>query len=190
MSVTAVIFRVDREGTVFALFPELPADYDGLYCLCYQHVGEHCSADYFGCIAASRLATADHASRVVPGRSQSSASAGDRALSTRNLKAWSPRGFLVPEPFRRRNGGPRGCPQRSDREGLLQFVGTHSIRDHPNHGRHRDLQSPQTGHAAHLMGIYGNVRWNVIGLNLSPPPFYQIQRDSLVSHQLSPISIQ
>lgn len=59
MSVTAVIFRVDREGTVFALFPELPADYDGLYCLCYQHVGEHCSADYFGCIAASRLATAD-----------------------------------------------------------------------------------------------------------------------------------
>ena len=57
METVIVIFRVDREGIVFALFPELPADYGGLYCTCYQHVGQHCAADYYGCIAYSRPAT-------------------------------------------------------------------------------------------------------------------------------------
>jgi hypothetical protein len=57
METAVVIFRVDRIGVVFALFPELPADYQGLYCTCYQHVGQHCSAEYYGCIADSRPAT-------------------------------------------------------------------------------------------------------------------------------------
>jgi hypothetical protein len=57
MESTVVIFRVDRVGAVFALFPELPADYQGFYCTCFQHVGQHCAADYFGCIADNRPAT-------------------------------------------------------------------------------------------------------------------------------------
>jgi len=54
---TVVIFRMDREGAVFALFPELPADNYGYFCTCYQHIGQHCTADYQGCIAESRQAT-------------------------------------------------------------------------------------------------------------------------------------
>ena len=58
---TIVIFRKDRTGRqeCFALFPELPADVDGFYCTAYQTVGQHCSADYFGCIAASDPASPD-----------------------------------------------------------------------------------------------------------------------------------
>jgi hypothetical protein len=59
MDFVAVIFRVCREGIVFALFPELPADNYGFYCTAYQHIGQHCAADYQGCIANSRPATAD-----------------------------------------------------------------------------------------------------------------------------------
>jgi hypothetical protein len=60
MSQVIVIFRKDRTGwkDCFALFPELPADNYGQYCTCYQRVGQHCSADYHGCIAASDPATA------------------------------------------------------------------------------------------------------------------------------------
>jgi len=57
MDTTVVIFRVDREGIVFALFPELPADNHGVYCTCFQHVGQHGSADYHLCVAESRPAT-------------------------------------------------------------------------------------------------------------------------------------
>ena len=54
-STTTVIFRKDRTGwkDCFALFPELPADNYGRYCTAFQHVGQHCAADYHGCIAAS-----------------------------------------------------------------------------------------------------------------------------------------
>ena len=50
-----VVFRKDRDGwrEPFALFPELPADKDGLYCTCYQQVGQHCAADYGLCITSS-----------------------------------------------------------------------------------------------------------------------------------------
>ncbi len=48
---------MDREGVVFALFPELPADNHGFHCNCFQHIGQHCAADYWGCIANSRPAT-------------------------------------------------------------------------------------------------------------------------------------
>lgn len=57
MDTTIVIFRVDGEGVVFALMPELPADNDGIYCTCFQHIGQHCAADYEGCIQESRPAT-------------------------------------------------------------------------------------------------------------------------------------
>jgi len=47
---TLTVFRKYRNndapwyGDIVALFPEIPA-YDS-YCLCYQHVGQHGSADY------------------------------------------------------------------------------------------------------------------------------------------------
>src|SRR5208283_3820239 len=52
MSETVVIFRKDRTGwrDCFALFPELPSDEFGRLCTAYQHIGQHCSADYYGCI--------------------------------------------------------------------------------------------------------------------------------------------
>jgi hypothetical protein len=59
VSETIVIFRKDRTGwkEPFALFPELPSDEYGFYCTAFQHVGQHCGADYHGCIAASDPAT-------------------------------------------------------------------------------------------------------------------------------------
>ena len=53
-----VVFRFDkgRDGSVFALFPEEPGDTTGRYCSCYQHIGQHSSADYYGCIQNSRPA--------------------------------------------------------------------------------------------------------------------------------------
>ena len=56
METTIVIFRADRDGIIFALFPEMPADTCGIYCTAYQHVGQHCAADFHGCIAHSRSA--------------------------------------------------------------------------------------------------------------------------------------
>ena len=55
METTVVIFRKDRTGwkDCFALFPELPSDEFGRLCTAYQHVGQHCAADYQGCIAQS-----------------------------------------------------------------------------------------------------------------------------------------
>ena len=50
-----VLFRMDKEGDVFALFPEIPGA-SGL-CTSYQHVGQHGSADYNWCIDQSRPAT-------------------------------------------------------------------------------------------------------------------------------------
>jgi len=54
-----VVIRVwkDDPDDVFALFPTDPADIDGRYCGCYQHVGQHGSADYYHCIRNSRPAT-------------------------------------------------------------------------------------------------------------------------------------
>ena len=59
MSETVVIFRQDISGDCFALFPELPSDEFGNYCTAYQHIGQHCAADYHGCIANSDPATPD-----------------------------------------------------------------------------------------------------------------------------------
>ena len=54
METTIVIFRMDREGIVFALFPELPSDNYGNFCTAFEHIGQHCAADFHGCIANSR----------------------------------------------------------------------------------------------------------------------------------------
>lgn len=53
---TPVVFRVDRKGEVFALFPTLAADPSGNV-TSYQHIGQHCAADYGLCIAKSKPAT-------------------------------------------------------------------------------------------------------------------------------------
>lgn len=45
-----VLFRADRrDGTVTAVFPELPADEAGRFMTCYSHVGQHggCSLSWY-----------------------------------------------------------------------------------------------------------------------------------------------
>lgn len=55
-----VIFRRWRTGTgVIALMPFEPATADGRYCTSFEHVGQHCAADYAGVIRQSRPATAE-----------------------------------------------------------------------------------------------------------------------------------
>ena len=53
MSEIIVIFRRDSTGECFALFPELPSDQFGNLCTAYQHIGQHCAADYHLCITQS-----------------------------------------------------------------------------------------------------------------------------------------
>lgn len=57
---TAVVFRVwkEKDGGVLALFPYLQSSCDPAvqYCLSFEHVGQHCGADYAGCIARTRPA--------------------------------------------------------------------------------------------------------------------------------------
>ncbi len=53
MGTTVVVFRTDREGVVFALFPELPGDKYGYFCTAYEHFGQHCAADYDLCVSRS-----------------------------------------------------------------------------------------------------------------------------------------
>lgn len=54
--ITKVVFRVCKEGVVYALMPEIKADVAGRYCTSYEHVGQHGAADYYYCIATSRPA--------------------------------------------------------------------------------------------------------------------------------------
>jgi len=61
-----VVLRVWRDGGgVFALFPTLPSDEHGRYCDAYAHVGQHSGADYWGCVRASRAATAAEGAPLV-----------------------------------------------------------------------------------------------------------------------------
>lgn len=56
--VTVVVFRKFRNGgDVIALFPYLPGTNDLSTCSSYQHIGQHGSADYSGCMRASVPAT-------------------------------------------------------------------------------------------------------------------------------------
>lgn len=55
---TPVIFRKwAKVGDIIALFPDIPADYAGLYCDSYMHVGQHGSANYDLILKSSVLAT-------------------------------------------------------------------------------------------------------------------------------------
>ena len=53
MNEIIVVFRRDRTGGCFALFPELPADDRGFLCTAYERVGQHCAADYDLCVSRS-----------------------------------------------------------------------------------------------------------------------------------------
>jgi len=59
---TDIVFRCDKhgdfKGIVFALFPHEVSDHKGNV-MSYQHVGQHSGANYNGCVADSRLATAE-----------------------------------------------------------------------------------------------------------------------------------
>jgi hypothetical protein len=56
---TKVIFRKWRDGTIDAIFPELPANRNGLDCVAYAHVGQHGAADYQGVISQTKPALPD-----------------------------------------------------------------------------------------------------------------------------------
>jgi hypothetical protein len=53
-----VIFRRwrDKDGGVIALFPANPADFVGMMCASYEHVGQHGAADYAGVMRQTRPA--------------------------------------------------------------------------------------------------------------------------------------
>ena len=52
---TKVIFRKFKNGDVIALFPELPAYKH--YITCYEHFGQHGSADYHVVLDQTKLAS-------------------------------------------------------------------------------------------------------------------------------------
>lgn len=54
--ITQVIFRKYKEGDVIALFPYIIETHEGSVS-CYQHVGQHGSADYDGVIKSTVPAT-------------------------------------------------------------------------------------------------------------------------------------
>jgi len=45
MDKTRVVFRRWRNGDIIALFPQIPADYQGYMCSSYEHVGQHGAAN-------------------------------------------------------------------------------------------------------------------------------------------------
>lgn len=53
---TPVIFRKWKNGNIIALFPTIPSDYAGLYCMSYEHIGQHSGAYYFGVLSHTKLA--------------------------------------------------------------------------------------------------------------------------------------
>jgi hypothetical protein len=57
---TQVLFRVDKDGTVFALMPYELANITGSV-MSYQHLGQHGSADYDYCLRRSKNATTEQA---------------------------------------------------------------------------------------------------------------------------------
>lgn len=51
-----VVFRQWHDGSVIALFPTEDADGRGVYCVSYEHLGQHGSADYAGVVMRTRPA--------------------------------------------------------------------------------------------------------------------------------------
>ena len=63
---TLVVFRRWRDnGDIIALFPELPADYQGRYCDAYEHVGQHGGADYQGVVQATKPVSLEDAADLI-----------------------------------------------------------------------------------------------------------------------------
>ena len=63
---TLVVFRVFRSGgDVIALFPDIAATRNPVYCESYQHVGQHGAAHYTGCMKASRPALPEEYASLV-----------------------------------------------------------------------------------------------------------------------------
>lgn len=57
--ITRVVFRrwpKSQGGGIIALFPDIPSDLAGRFCLSYEHVGQHSGADYRGMIGSTRPA--------------------------------------------------------------------------------------------------------------------------------------
>ena len=54
---TKVIFRKWPDGDILALFPDIQEH--SYFCSSYQHIGQHCSAEYGGCISSTVPATQD-----------------------------------------------------------------------------------------------------------------------------------
>jgi hypothetical protein len=57
--VTRVMFRrwpKSQGAGIIALFPDIPSDLAGRFCLSYEHVGQHGGADYQGVIGSTRPA--------------------------------------------------------------------------------------------------------------------------------------
>jgi hypothetical protein len=54
---TRVIFRKWKDGQIIALFPEIKET--GYKCSSYMHLGQHGSADYYGVVHETTLATLD-----------------------------------------------------------------------------------------------------------------------------------
>jgi len=66
--VTLVVLRRWRQsngGDIIALFPELPADYQGRFCDAYEIVGQHGGADYHGVVQATMPVTSDEAAPLL-----------------------------------------------------------------------------------------------------------------------------
>jgi len=62
---TFVIFRRWKDtGTVIALFPTIPSDRHGWYCLSYEHVGQHGGADFHGVMQATTPARRQDTTRL------------------------------------------------------------------------------------------------------------------------------
>ena len=65
-SVTLVVLRRWRNtGDLIALFPALPADYQGLFVDSYMHVGQHAAADYHGVVLATTPASQEEAADLI-----------------------------------------------------------------------------------------------------------------------------
>lgn len=62
---TLVILRRWNNGNIIALFPELPADYQGWYCDSYEHIGQHSGADYHGVIHATKPVSLEDAADLI-----------------------------------------------------------------------------------------------------------------------------
>lgn len=61
-----VVRRWRSDGcNLLALFPEIPSDIFGRYCLSYARLGQHSGADYYGVIQATRPVTASEAAPLL-----------------------------------------------------------------------------------------------------------------------------